>query len=60
MDFDDFTKFWHKRFIIVNTYGQEFNQYLHDINAPKMTMHEYERAFWEWYNTRKKLTGGHT
>ena len=55
MDIDDITTFWHKRYIIINTFGTEFNQYLHNINAPMMTMHEYECAFWKWYDTRKRF-----
>ena len=58
MDLDDFTEFWQKRSIILKTYGQEFNQYLHDIQAPAMSMLEYECLFWEWYNERKQHAGG--
>ena len=47
MDLDDFAKFWNERTIIINNHGKAFNQYLHNINAPVMTMQEYERAFRE-------------
>ena len=58
MDLDYFTEFWRKRTIILNTYGQEFNQYLHDINAPYLSVQQYERLFFAWYDAKKLHAGG--